>query len=162
MLAHIEEFSKELLAEMAEEYPELRSWRFAWMDTKSAMGRCDYGSRKIELSRILIPAVKDESKIIDTLLHEIAHALAGVGNGHNYVWKNWCVKIGANPQRCYEQHKEVDISKVDFKYTYECPNCGRTGGFSRRWKHTKACGQCCKAHGGGYQERFKLIVTQNY
>jgi hypothetical protein len=39
-------------------------------------------------------------EIVDTILHEIAHALVGPRHGHDTVWKAKCTDIGARPERC--------------------------------------------------------------
>ena len=42
---------------------------------------------------------ENEEAIKDTVLHEIAHAIAGNHNHHNAVWEACCNKIGAVPSR---------------------------------------------------------------
>ena len=46
--------------------------------------------------------INEISESEDTVLHELAHALVGSGHGHNAVWKQMCVKIGAKPESCYK------------------------------------------------------------
>lgn len=42
----------------------------------------------------------NEEAIKDTVLHEIAHAMAGGHHHHDRVWVSCCNRIGANPSRC--------------------------------------------------------------
>lgn len=44
--------------------------------------------------------LKDPVKAMDTLLHEVAHAIAGHAAGHGPKWKAVCRSIGAEPTRC--------------------------------------------------------------
>ena len=41
----------------------------------------------------------------DTLLHEIAHVLAGHSHGHDAHWKGKCLITGASPTRCCSNSK---------------------------------------------------------
>lgn len=163
-LKEIEDFAKETLAELTIKYPQLTGWTFKWDRTKRAVGRC-FGAptKEIRLSKNLIPAINDQSKIVDIILHEIAHALAGVGNGHNYVWQKWCHEIGAKTERCVDYDKYINREKIQFKYKDECSNCGNVTGHNRKWKLPRACVICCNEFSGGqYDDKFKLVTTQNY
>ena len=74
-----------------------KPWTFAWNNRKRAFGVCSYKHSEIQLSRIMT-ATEDEAQVEDTILHEIAHALAGPGAGHGYQWKAMAMKIGATPR----------------------------------------------------------------
>lgn len=89
--------------------------------TTRILGRCWYNRKHIELSARYVRR-SDEAVIEDTIRHEIAHALAGHSAGHGPLWKQWCLKVGAKPQRC--KH-ESEIKSVK-RYVAECPNCGIT------------------------------------
>lgn len=76
-------------------------WKFVW-DNKATRryGQCRYYKKEIGITKklVLINTI-EESK--DVVLHEIAHALAGSGHGHDAEWKRMCIKVGARPERCY-------------------------------------------------------------
>jgi len=85
-------------------------WRFAWSNAKLQIG-CAQIRRKrnprtghvekiktIKLSRNLV-SLNEEDEVRDTILHEIAHAIAGLEHGHDEVWKTVCRHIGARPMR---------------------------------------------------------------
>ncbi len=97
-------------------------WTFEFNNTKRIMGQCSYTNKKIYFSLNFINNSWEE--IEDTLLHEVAHALAP-GEGHNHVWKSTARSIGANPIRCYDS--TVVKSAAKFNYMMQCqnPNCGR-------------------------------------
>src|ERR1041384_3767501 len=77
----------------------LHEWGFAFNRRKSSLGLCVYHCRTIELSVYLVLR-NTQDELLDTLLHEIAHALVGPGHGHDLVWKRKCLEIGAKPVRC--------------------------------------------------------------
>src|SRR5262249_2472181 len=67
----------------------LPDWTFRFNRRKTEMGLCFYGPQRIELS-LHFATRNSEEAIRQTLLHEIAHALAGPGHGHDAVWKQKC------------------------------------------------------------------------
>jgi len=76
----------------------LTGWSFRLNRSKVNLGLCKYGPRTIELSTHFVERNSDEA-IRDTLLHEIAHALAGRAAGHGPLWKAMCLRVGARPER---------------------------------------------------------------
>ncbi len=124
-------------------------WTFGWNNQKSTYGLCHYSSRKIELSRILTPLCSPE-QINDTILHEIAHALAGVHNGHNKIWKDKAISIGCSGTRCGDYNVLLKC-----KWIATCPKCNHIV-----YKHRQAnlsCGICTKT----YNPKYKLQWTLN-
>jgi predicted SprT family Zn-dependent metalloprotease len=75
------------------------SWGFDWNRRKRALGTCNYTKKQIQLSIHFFNTLEGNDEIFDTILHEIAHAIAGVRAGHGYAWRNVARKIGANPNR---------------------------------------------------------------
>ena len=76
------------------------SWTFSFDRSKSRFGYCLTRKRLITMSRVLCE-LNSETEVIDCLLHEIAHALTPFDRGHGQAWKDMCVKVGAQPKRCY-------------------------------------------------------------
>jgi predicted SprT family Zn-dependent metalloprotease len=74
-------------------------WRFDWDNAKRRVGLCSHIEKIISLSRPLC-AISDEKRILDTILHEIAHALVGRGHGHGPVWRAKAREIGCSGQVC--------------------------------------------------------------
>lgn len=90
----------------------LQDWKFAMNGRlKNTLGRCCYSIRTIELGKDYV-AANDLPQVLDTILHEIAHALAGPNAGHGPVWKSVCLKIGAKPQ----QYANPVEKKVVYKW----------------------------------------------
>jgi predicted SprT family Zn-dependent metalloprotease len=95
-------------------------YKLQWMNKKTVLGQCFYGRQVIMLSKFHAQH-NDRSITRNTILHEIAHALAGVGAGHGPKWKEICVKIGAKPKACasIERHNhkwELSCSCDTYKY----------------------------------------------
>ena len=79
-LNHAETIAKELISEHLDS-----SWSFQWNNRKRAFGLCHYGRNTIELSRFLTEHETEEATR-QTILHEIAHAIAGLHAGHGPEW----------------------------------------------------------------------------
>jgi len=90
-----------LLEKMVEHGLVDRGWKMNWDDAKKRFGYCSVGKKAISLSRPLTEA-NPESEVLDTILHEIAHALASLEHqtdcGHDERWKAICRRIGARPE----------------------------------------------------------------
>lgn len=80
----------------------LSGWTFAWDHAKRRLGSCRYQDRRITLSRHFVAHNGHrQDQIRDTILHEIAHALAWTHHGekgHGLHWRAWCRKLGALPR----------------------------------------------------------------
>jgi hypothetical protein len=144
-----------------------RGWIFVWSKGKRQFGYCDFSKKTIAVSRIIFNALKEDArewKAQDTVLHEIAHAIAGRQAGHGIKWQNTAVNIGAEASRCADGTL-IDQSKINSKYTGTCPNCGNVKPFYRYSKnlYLKACGLCCTTYNRGkWDERFLFNIKQNY
>ncbi|MCX6500858.1 MAG: SprT-like domain-containing protein [Microbacterium sp.] len=69
------------------------SWSFGFDNAKRRAGLCDFGRKRISVSRYLA-ARYDDDENHQTLLHEVAHALAGSTAGHGPAWKRIAREIG--------------------------------------------------------------------
>lgn len=77
----------------------LSGWSFAFDRAKRRCGACFYAKKTITLSRYYVER-NDEADVRDTILHEIAHVLAGAKAGHGAIWQMWAIRLGARPERC--------------------------------------------------------------
>ena len=84
----------------------LTGWTFAFNRRKRSLGLCRYGERRIELSVHLVDLNSDE-EVLDTLLHEIAHALCGPKAGHGAGWRARCLELGARPERLCRRRRHA-------------------------------------------------------
>ena len=103
---------------MATHLPGEQLWCFGWIRKTRVCGECWYGSRKIVLSKPIV-LENEEIEIRNTILHEIAHALAGPHAGHGPMWKLQAIALGARPEACTRTMK-----LPAGQYVAVCPNCG--------------------------------------
>jgi hypothetical protein len=62
------------------------------------------------------------AQVRDTILHEIAHALAGPRTGHREVWQATAKAIGCSSMRCYGD----EVIQPAAKFKGICPGCRKT------------------------------------
>lgn len=114
----------------------LIGWTFKYNTRKKALGLCRYSTKTIELQRYHAEQ-SDLKDIVDTLLHEIAHAMTP-GRGHGPEWQAACQQIGAKPERLYHGPK-IDVPA---KWTLTCPTCGKQVKKHRKPTRNHSCGAC--------------------
>lgn len=129
-------------------------WSYGFDNARRRCGLCAWREKRISLS-IYYTALNRDELILDTVLHEIAHALVGAGHGHDRTWKRKCQEIGARPQRC-----KTDAEIIERPYRATCPECGKT---HTAFKRTRiACRNCCVKHAGGkFDTRFLFTWVKN-
>lgn len=116
-----------------------RGWTVKLDRAPRRFGRCVYSTKTISLSEVLVE-LNDEGEVLDTILHEVAHALAGSGHGHGPVWKAWCRITGARPERCFGSN----VVQPPARYTLMCEACSFTAA-----RHRKSRGSFTHAAGHG-------------
>jgi predicted SprT family Zn-dependent metalloprotease len=130
----------------------LRSWRFRFDRAVNRFGSCHHHRALITLSAPLT-VLNPEGEVRDTLLHEIAHAIAGPKAGHGAEWKKYAAVLGARPQRCYDERVRAPLAR----YVASCPQCRREYYRHRVPSGKKACIDCCtRWNGGRFTEQFLL------
>lgn len=93
---------------------------------------------RVELSAYFV-SLNPMPVVIDTLKHEVAHAIVGPEHGHSEAWKAKCRELGCRPVACYGG----DVVMPKGPYRAVCPNCKE--GFHRHRRPTRdyhhaACG----------------------
>ena len=84
----------------------LKEWTFRFSAARRTIGLCKEKEKVIQLGRH--HAANDPpEQVTDTILHEIAHALAGTAAGHGPAWRKAALSIGATPRAS----KAVDPAK---------------------------------------------------
>ena len=120
----------------------LTAWNFEFDNAYMRFGVCWHRTRRIGLSRRLVP-LNSEEQVKDTILHEIAHALVGIGHGHDRVWQAMCRKIGARPERCCTLAKE---NTPKLKYSAKCGGCGKVHQKAKMMKNVIRSACRCQSH----------------
>ncbi|XOV85613.1 MAG: SprT-like domain-containing protein [bacterium] len=95
----------------------LKNWRFRLDHARQRLGACHFASREITLSEHYIQA-NDLADIRSTLLHEIAHALCGPGEGHGPLWKATAARIGASTDVTHNSAR-----MPAYKWHLQCRHC---------------------------------------
>lgn len=98
-LAEIQALAQELIVKHLPDalFEDTSEWGFAWNDRIDALGLCSYRKKMIYLSKRWTRNLPQE-EVLDTILHEIAHALAGSKAAHGPEWQRIAVSIGAKPE----------------------------------------------------------------
>ncbi len=121
----------------------LSNWSFGFNRRKRTLGLCWYQRQRIELS-LHFTLANDEASVHDTILHEIAHALAGQKAGHGPRWKALCIQLGCTPERC-----DRTAAMPQGRWYAACPNCGHQYNRHRRPRRNRlyACRTCGPSKG---------------
>jgi predicted SprT family Zn-dependent metalloprotease len=114
----------------------LTGWRLLFDNAKTRAGVCDSQHRAITLSRPLISLYSPE-QVTQTVLHEIAHALAGSAHGHDQKWRTIARRIGYTGGRCLPP----EAPQVDGPWVGICAAGHRTTAH-RRPIRVRSCPQC--------------------
>lgn len=135
---------KKLAQDYIEKYIPGHNYIFKYNKGYRRVGYCNIKDKIISVSEVLLEqAGFDEA--MDTLLHEIAHAIAYEkynSYGHTQAWRNICCEIGAKPERV----KEGLILKKKIRHVYQCPSCKTKFHFDNKFRVDRACGLCSKVY----------------
>ena len=127
-------------------YLDTNKWVFTWDSAKRRFGVCRHYKKEIGLSRHYVEHY-DLASVHQTILHEIAHALAGPEAGHGKEWKKIASRIGY-------RHEKIDgeaISKATAKLVGTCP-AGHILYRHRKPRTPLSCGICSK----NFDKRFLI------
>jgi hypothetical protein len=130
------------LAKMAEWGLRPPAWVFRFDRARRRLGQCRFPSvgRPGVISVSAYHALLNpHGEVVNTVLHEIAHALVGPEHGHGEVWKEKAREVGARPERCGNIRTPVAAP-----WAFVCPApCGTEHKKFRRPKHNLfICRKC--------------------
>lgn len=80
----------------------LDDWQIRFRASRTVAGHCSSTNRTITFSKELTH-VASEAEFLDTVLHEIAHAVVGCSKGHGPEWRAYAVSIGCSGERCHDR-----------------------------------------------------------
>ena len=115
------------------------------------LGLCSYRHKTIKIARHHVLNGTD-AEVLDTIRHEVAHALAGSDAMHGPIWKNLALKLGAIPYPV--KHIKYQIPT---RYTIVCTKCERIlqhriNKISPQRMNDSFCKYC------GYTSRGQLVM----
>lgn len=114
----------------------LNEWRCLLNENKRRLGVCRHLTKTIELSRHFV-LINTEVLVLETIKHEIAHALCGPGFGHGPVWKAMAKTVGCVPRSCCD-----NAVMPPGRWRAVCPGCQRVFHRHRRGNGSYHCGRC--------------------
>jgi len=131
---------------IAEKY-RLKGWTLSLNKGRRQAGCCHYFKKLITVSRFHLDK-SDLIEVFNTLLHEIAHAIAGRDAGHGPEWKSIARSIGCSGDRCHT------LTFSEAKYTLSCANGCWTSDRHRRMRNVqyRKCSTC----------KGKLVEKKNF
>ena len=112
------------------------SWTFGFDNAKRRAGLCDYGRKRISLSRYLAARYDDETNH-QTLLHEVAHAMAGPAAGHGAAWKRVARELGYVGGTTHRGETATELAP----WVGVCP-AGHVAYRHRRATRATSCARC--------------------
>ena len=101
----------------------LGGWVLGFDRAKRRAGQCNYTRKTITLSEYFV-RMNEWDEVRNTILHEAAHALAGPGAGHGYLWAKQCRLVGIEPKRCYDSEA---VNMPQGNVVVSCVNHGEVG-----------------------------------
>lgn len=106
---------------------------------RTAVGRADFSARTIELNPRLLDRHPEE--LLPTLVHELAHLVAGPRAGHGPAWRRTVTALGGRPEVCHR----LDVADLAVRrrvWIWRCDDCGETYPRSHRKAWRYLCGDC--------------------
>lgn len=119
-------------------------WGFEFDGATRRAGRAHYSSGVLSVSKLYAESSRVPNHAVrNTILHEIAHAMAGHKAGHGKEWKRQAIAIGCTGNRCHT----YDFAPS--KYVQRCP-CGKCTrqlqmlpkGYRQGRYHPPSCATC--------------------
>jgi hypothetical protein len=96
----------------------------------------------ITFSSVVLPVVTDE-EAVDTVKHEIAHALAPFGDDHGLQWMGHAINLGCKPLPCCSEKFDArQIVQMGWKFVLECPSCKAAYGKNKLKTGRYSCPRC--------------------
>lgn len=129
----------------------LTEWEFGFDRAIQRVGQCNHWTRRITVSRTTAAAWPRE-EMIDTVLHEIAHALVGPSHGHDDVWRAKAVEVGARPESRVTVGDLPDVRP----YQGTCP-AGHTIRRARRIRNI-SCSRCSTSYSAAHVFTWEKVL----
>lgn len=126
------------------------SWSFAFDNAKRRAGLCDYRQHRISVSRYLA-ARHDDDENHQTLLHEVAHALAGPAAGHGPQWKKIARGLGYTGGTTHSGETATELAP----WIGVCPS-GHVAYRHRRPSRATSCARCARR----FDDRYLIQWTR--
>lgn len=144
---------RQIAAAVMDAHLEPGSWSFDLDNAKTRAGQCDFGRRRITVSRYIALRSTDD-EVRQVLLHEVAHALAGARAGHGPAWRRAAGAIGYVGSRLHDGPIASELAP----WVGTCP-AGHEHFRYRTPNRPMACARCSRRydprHGITWQRRTR-------
>ena len=127
----------------------LTGWTFKFDFARRRSGCCDHRYKRIQLSKHYTK-LNSEELVLNTILHEIAHALIEAHHGHDRVWKRIALSIGCSGERCASEETIRSVGK----FVALCV-CGKT--YQRFKKIQKGAKYSCPCQRGKFGNKKHFL-----
>lgn len=124
------------------------TWSFGFDNAKTRAGLCNFTAKRITVSRYLAARFEDDA-IHQTLLHEVAHALAGPRAGHGATWRAIAADLGYEGGRLHDGPIADELAP----WVGTCP-AGHVIHRYRRPTRPMACGRCSRRYDPAHAIRW--------
>ena len=140
---------------------KLHLWTLKFKKSKSFAGQCQkhFWNEKPERSYGVITLsscfmeVFDEKEVMETILHEIAHALTSpVHRSHGKEWRAKALSIGSTGERCVPK----SAPRPEGKYRGVCPNGHEYPAPVNRLTDSRKYRQSCPKCSNGYNPSYRF------
>lgn len=129
------------------------TWLFAFDNAKKRAGACHYDTKRITFSKYLAERWEDD-EIHQTLLHEVAHAIAGPQAGHSKQWLQIARELGYEGGTTHSGPTADEYAR----WVGECPG-GHEHRRHRRPTRPVSCAKCSKKYDPRYAIRWREVAT---
>lgn len=130
-------------SEMLEKLED-QEWTFGFDSGRRRAGMCSFNDKKITISKYLA-LVHSIDDVMQTLIHEIAHAIAGPKEGHSKKWLAIAKKLGYRN----DKYTGNEIAEAYAPYKGLCPN-GHEHFRYQKPKRLYSCFHCAKGFNKSY------------
>jgi len=119
-------------------------------------GECSYRDRQVRFSMKILELWSDK-EAMDTITHEIAHAIVGGKHGHDWVWSAKHRELGGNGQSKWDDESTREALAV---WVGTCPNGHKKYRQARSEKMRRvSCGKCSRVYDPAFHFAWVNVKT---
>lgn len=120
----------------------IAGWTVGFDNADSRAGQCNFTAQRISYSVLfMLTATKQER--LNTMLHEVAHAITGPNHGHDADWESNFVALGGNGS-AFAYASSESYTEDRYLWIGVCPTCGDRTGFHAAPEDVWGCYKCPK------------------
>lgn len=143
--------ASDILLDLMLEHGLAPDWAIGFNNSRSTAGTCNFTRRTIYLSKFFLDIDSEESTL-NTIRHEVAHALAGSRAGHGPKWRAIFLELGGNGQTVNYLSDEVRTEfEARAKWKGVCPVDPEHVVYRNRLTQSVRTSACAK-HGGKFSD----------